>query len=168
MRKSSDKWLILRKNDSASMTQRVEGDAFSDPSFTQQGFETPIGRIGGNRSFRPEQVGENPFAESVPLPFPKDIRRTLREQNLALSPPSFRFARFKPTACLFVQGAADLQRTRFRIKVAPLEATNLAPATGLFKGFGTLSQQAETAVSGNAGSRSFESLWEQRHCLLLW
>ena len=40
-----------------------------------------------------------------------------------------------------------------------------APATGLFKGFGTLSQQAETAVSGDAGNRSFESLWEQRHCL---
>ena len=36
---------------------------------------------------------------------------------------------------------------------------------GLFKGFGTLSQQSETAVSGNAENRSFESLWEQRHCL---
>ena len=34
-----------------------------------------------------------------------------------------------------------------------------------FKGFGVLPQQAETAVSGNAGNRSFESLWEQRHCL---
>ena len=40
-----------------------------------------------------------------------------------------------------------------------------APATGLFKGFGVLPQQAETAVSGNAGNRCFESLWEQRHCL---
>lgn len=36
-----------------------------------------------------------------------------------------------------------------------------------FKGFGVLPQQAETAVSGNAGNRSFESLWEQRHCLPL-
>ena len=43
-----------------------------------------------------------------------------------------------------------------------------APATGLFKGFGTLSQQAETAVSGIAGNRCFEPLWEQRHCLLQW
>ena len=40
-----------------------------------------------------------------------------------------------------------------------------SPGTGLFKGFGTLSQQAETAVSGNAGNRSFESLYIQRHCL---
>lgn len=40
-----------------------------------------------------------------------------------------------------------------------------APATGLFKGFGVLPQQAETAVSGIAGNRCFESLWEQRHCL---
>ena len=40
-----------------------------------------------------------------------------------------------------------------------------APVTGLFKGFGELPQQAETAVSGIAGNRSFEPLWEQRHCL---
>ena len=40
-----------------------------------------------------------------------------------------------------------------------------APVTGLKKGFGVLPQQAETAVSGIAGNRSFESLWEQRHCL---
>ncbi len=40
-----------------------------------------------------------------------------------------------------------------------------APVTGLFTGFGVRPQQAETAVSGNAGNRSFESLWEQRHCL---
>ena len=40
-----------------------------------------------------------------------------------------------------------------------------APATGLFKGFGVLPQQAETAISGNAGNRSFEHLWEQMHCL---
>ena len=40
-----------------------------------------------------------------------------------------------------------------------------APITGLFKGFGVLPQQAETAVSGNAGNCCFESLWEQRHCL---
>ena len=40
-----------------------------------------------------------------------------------------------------------------------------APATGLFTGFGVRPQQAETAVSGNAGNRSFEPLWEQRHCL---
>ena len=38
---------------------------------------------------------------------------------------------------------------------------------GLFKGFGVLPQQAETAVSGNAGNHSFESLYVQRHCLLL-
>ena len=43
-----------------------------------------------------------------------------------------------------------------------------APATGLFTGFGVRPQQAETAVSGSAGNRSFESLWEQRHCLQLW
>ena len=43
-----------------------------------------------------------------------------------------------------------------------------APATGLFTGFGVRPQQAETAVFGNAGNRSFESLWEQRHCLQLW
>ncbi len=40
-----------------------------------------------------------------------------------------------------------------------------APITGLKKGVGVLPQQAETAVFGNAGNRSFESLWEQRHCL---
>ena len=40
-----------------------------------------------------------------------------------------------------------------------------APATGLFTGFGVRPQQAETAVSGNAGNRSFEPLWEQSHCL---
>ena len=40
-----------------------------------------------------------------------------------------------------------------------------APVTGLFTGFGVRPQQAETAVSGIAGNRSFESLWEQRHCL---
>ncbi len=40
-----------------------------------------------------------------------------------------------------------------------------APVTGLFTGFGVRPQQAETAVSGDAGNRSFESLWEQRHCL---
>lgn len=40
-----------------------------------------------------------------------------------------------------------------------------APATGLFKGFGVLPQQAETAVSGNAGNRCFEHLWEQMPCL---
>ena len=43
-----------------------------------------------------------------------------------------------------------------------------APATGLFTGFGVRPQQAETAVSGNAGNRSFEPLWEQMHCLLQW
>ncbi len=42
-----------------------------------------------------------------------------------------------------------------------------APATGLFTGFGVRPQQAETAVSGIAVNRSFESLWEQRHCLLI-
>ena len=46
--------------------------------------------------------------------------------------------------------------------------TQPAPVTGLFKGFGALSQQAETAVSGDAGNRSFEPLWEQGHCLQLW
>ena len=40
-----------------------------------------------------------------------------------------------------------------------------APATGLKKGFGVLPQQAETAVSGNAGNRCFEHLWEQMPCL---
>lgn len=40
-----------------------------------------------------------------------------------------------------------------------------SPAKGLFKGVGVLPQQAETAVSGIAGNRSFEPLWEQRHCL---
>ena len=40
-----------------------------------------------------------------------------------------------------------------------------APATGLIKGFGVRPQRAETAISGIAGNRSFEPLWEQRHCL---
>ena len=40
-----------------------------------------------------------------------------------------------------------------------------SPGHGAEKGFGVLPQQAETAVSGIAGNRSFESLWEQRHCL---
>ena len=40
-----------------------------------------------------------------------------------------------------------------------------APTTGLFTGFGVRPQQVETAASGIAGNRSFESLWEQRHCL---
>jgi hypothetical protein len=40
-----------------------------------------------------------------------------------------------------------------------------APVAGLKKGLGVLPQQAEPAVSGIAGNRRFESLWEQRHCL---
>ena len=39
-----------------------------------------------------------------------------------------------------------------------------SPGHGAVQRVWVLPQQAETAVSGNAGNRSFESLWVQRHC----
>ena len=42
-----------------------------------------------------------------------------------------------------------------------------SPGKGAVQRVWDASQQAETAVSGNAGNRCFESLYIQRHCLLL-
>ena len=84
------------------------------------------------------------------------------------------------TPILFCQASLALPLSGVLMSIAParfhfvgqynVRETNAqpAPATGLFTGFGVRPQQAETAVSGDAGNRSFESLWEQRHCLLQW
>ena len=80
--------------------------------------------------------------------------------------PLFLFSR-KRRDCRFRLHKGRKPRLSLRSRDNSVREPNAqpAPATGLFKGFGTLSQQAETAVSGIAGNRSFESLWVQRHCL---
>ena len=84
------------------------------------------------------------------------------------------------TPIFFCQASLALPLSGVLIGVAParfhfvgqysVRETNAqpAPATGLFTGFGVRPQQAETAVFGNAGNRSFESLWVQMPCLLQW
>jgi len=83
--------------------------------------------------------------------------------------PSFSFSR-KHRGGRFWLHEGRKSRLFLRSRDNSVRETNAqpAPATGLFKGVGVLPQQAETAVSGNAGNCSFESLWEQRHCLLQW
>ena len=60
-----------------SVAQRVEGDAFGDPSFMQQRFETPVGRVGGNGLPQLERIREDPLAGKCFLAGPEYICCTL-------------------------------------------------------------------------------------------
>ena len=110
------------------MTQSVEGDTLRDPGLTQQGFQPPVARVGGDGLLQLERTRKYSLAGECFLSCLEHIRCALGEQDLAPSPAGFRLARFKAATNLSVQSSTDLERPRPAVEILPLEPTNFTPA----------------------------------------
>ena len=97
MRKSSDNWLILRKNDSASMTQIVEAN-IKQSRLRQKFLQLPVGAVRGHRRFWPRRIVKNPGGERFALSFPQQFRCGRRQDDFPCSRIGLGIPRYQPAA----------------------------------------------------------------------
>lgn len=97
MRKSSDNWLILRKNDSASMTQIVEAN-IKQSRLRQKFLQLPVGAVRGHRRFWPRRIVKNPGGERFALSFPQQFRCGRRQDDFPCSCIGLGIPRYQPAA----------------------------------------------------------------------